>query len=61
MHSHYSQKACHHTKFQFQFSMVWPLDEFKRSHNFMVMALGHSVKWPSTVVTKLVVQTLQAS
>ena len=37
-------KAYDHKKIQFEFPMVWPLDEFMGSHNFMVKTLGPRVK-----------------
>ena len=39
-----------HLKACDQFSMVWPLDEFKGPDKFMVLAIGNSVKWPSDAI-----------
>jgi hypothetical protein len=42
-----------HTKFTFNFPLYSLQMNFKGTHNFMVMALGHSVKWPLlTIITE---------
>ena len=39
-------KARDHTKFNSEFSCYSLWMSFKSAQNFMVAALGHSVKWP---------------
>ena len=39
-------KACDHTKFNFNFLWYDLGNRFKGPYNFIVMALGHSRKWP---------------
>jgi hypothetical protein len=42
-------KARDHTKFNSKFSCYDLWMSFKSFHNFMVAALGHSVKWPQVL------------
>ena len=46
MSLHYTQKAHDHTAYTFKVPNYSLQMSFKAPHNFMVIALGHSVNWP---------------
>ena len=43
-------KACDHTKLNINFPWCDLWMSFKGPHDFTVMALGHSLKWPLTKI-----------
>ena len=46
-------KARDHTRFNFNFLRYDHRMSFKSPHNFLVTALGHSVKWPLVSALKV--------